>query len=274
MTELILARRRLVVFVGLCVVLLGLLTAQARTPERRLIGPLGSAVLTVLAPIQTGMARAAQSASDAWERYLEIGRLRVDNVRLRHQVEELSRQVSLLREQALSTRRLEQLLGIRQAAVGHTVAARVIGRDPSRWFSSVLIDRGARDGVRRNDPVISADGVVGRVIEVTPTASRVLLISDSRSAVGVIVQRSRDAGVVEGKGGGMLQLNYLSREATVRVGDLVVTSGLGGVFPRGLVIGKVARMIREEGALLQEAVIEPATPLDRLEELLVIVGTH
>ncbi|HEY3248070.1 MAG TPA: rod shape-determining protein MreC [bacterium] len=274
MTDLLLARRRLVVFLGLCVVLLGLLTGQARTPERRLVGPLGSAALTLLAPIQTAMARAAQSASDAWQRYLQIGRLRVDNARLRAQVEELSRQVSLLREDALSSRRLEQLLGIRPFAPGRTVAARVIARDPARWFNSLLIDRGARDGVRRNDPVLSADGVVGRVIEVTPTASRVLLISDSRSAVGVIVQRSRDAGVVEGKGGATLQLNYLSREATVRVGDIVVTSGLGGVFPRGLVIGRVARMIREEGALLQEAVIEPASPLDRLEELLVIVSTR
>lgn len=273
MTDLILARRRIVVFLGLCVLLLGLLTVQARSPDRRLIGPLGSAVLTVLAPIQAGMARAAQSASDTWERYLEIGRLRVDNARLRQQVEDLSRQVSFLREGALASRRLEQLLGIRQAAPGRTVAARVIGRDPARWFTSVVIDRGARDGIRRNDPVISADGVAGRVIEVTPTASRVLLISDSRSAVGVIVQRSRDAGVVEGKGGVTLQLNYLSREATVRVGDVVVTSGLGGVFPRGLVIGKVARVIREEGALLQEAVVEPAAPLGRLEELLVIVGT-
>lgn len=274
MTDLILARRRMVVFLGLCAVLLGLLTVQARSPERRLIGPLGSAALAVLAPVQTGMARAAQSASDTWERYLEIGRLRTDNARLRRQVEALSRQVSLLREDALASRRLEQLLGIRPLAPGRALAVRVIARDPARWFSTVLIDRGARDGISRNDPVISADGLVGRVIEVTPTASRVLLISDSRSAVGVIVQRSRDAGVVEGKGGAALQLNYLSREATVRAGDLVVTSGLGGVFPRGLVIGKVARIVREEGALLQEAVVEPAAPLDRLEELLVIVRTR
>ncbi|HEV8353400.1 MAG TPA: rod shape-determining protein MreC [bacterium] len=273
MTELILARRRMVVFLTLCVLLLGLLTVQARSPDRRLIGPFGTAVLTVLGPIQAGMARSAQSASDAWDRYLEIGRLRTDNARLRQQVEELSRAVSLLREDALASRRLEQLLGIRQAAPGRTVAARVIARDPARWFSTVLIDRGASAGVRRNDPVINADGVVGRVIEVTPTAARILLISDSRSAVGATIQRSRDAGVVEGKGGAALQLNYLSREAAVRVGDLVVTSGLGGVFPRGLVIGNVAQIVREEGALLQGAVIQPAAPLDRLEELLVIVGT-
>jgi len=272
-TELILARRRMAVFLTLCVLLLGLLTVQVRSPDRRLIGPFGTAVLTVLGPIQAGMARSAQSVSDAWDRYLEIGRLRTDNARLRQQVEELSRAVSLLREEALASRRLEQLLGIRQLAPGRTVAARVIARDPARWFSTVLIDRGATAGVRRNDPVINADGVVGRVVEVTPTAARILLISDSRSAVAATIQRSRDAGVVEGKGGAALQLSYVSREAAVRVGDLVVTSGLGGVFPRGLVIGKVAQLIREEGALLQGAVIQPAAPLDRLEELLVIVGT-
>ncbi|MGH2348168.1 MAG: rod shape-determining protein MreC [bacterium] len=273
MTDLILARRRAVVFLTLCVLLLGLLTVQARSPDRRLIGPFGTAALTVLAPIQAGMAQAAQSAADTWDRYLEIGRLRSDNARLRQQVEELSRTVSVLREEALASRRLEQLLGLRQMAPGRTVAARVIARDPARWFSTVLIDRGARDGVERNDPVINADGVVGRVLEVTPTAARVLLISDSRSAVGATIQRSRDAGVVEGKGGAALQLSYVSREAAVRIGDLVVTSGLGGVFPRGLVIGKVGQVVREEGALLQGAVIQPAAPLDRLEELLVIVGT-
>lgn len=272
MTELILARRRMVVFLALFVLLLGLLTTQARTPDRRVLGPLGSAILTLLAPVQTVMAAAMQSASDTWSRYLEIGRLRSENVRLRGQVEDLSREVDTLREQALATRRLERLLELRRAFPGQTVSARVIGRDPSRWYSTLLIDRGTKDGIRRNDPVVSADGVVGRVVEATATSSRVLLISDSRSAVGVLIQRSRDTGVVEGKGGGTVYLNYLSRAADVRAADVVVTSGLGGVFPKGLVIGTVTAILREEGALVQGAVIRPAAPLDRLEEVLVLVG--
>ena len=272
MTDLILARRRMVVFLALCVLLLGLLTTQARSPDRRLAGPLGTAILAVLAPVQTGMAVAAQSAADAWSRYLAIGRLRVENVRLRAEVEELSRQVGSLREEALATRRLERLLAVRRSLPGRTLAARVVARDSARWFSTILIDRGTRDGLRRNDPVVSADGVVGRVIEATATSARVLLISDSRSAVGVLIQRSRYAGVIEGKGGGTVQLNYLSRAADVQDGDVLVTSGLGGVFPKGLVVGTVMHIVREEGALVQTAVVQPAAPLDRLEEVLVIVG--
>lgn len=272
MTDLILARRRMVVFLTLFVLLLGLLTTQARSPDRRVLGPLGTAILTVLAPVQTVMAAVMQSASDAWSRYLEIGRLRTENVRLRAEVEDLSRDAGVLREQALAARRLERLLELRRTVPAQAVAARVISRDPSRWYSTLLIDRGTRDGIRRNDPVISADGVVGRVVEATATSSRVLLISDSRSAVGVLIQRSRDAGVVEGKGGGTVSLNYLSRAADVREGDVVVTSGLGGVFPKGLVIGTVTGILREEGALVQTAVVRPAAALDRLEELLVLIG--
>lgn len=272
MTDLILARRRMVVFLALCILLLGLLTTQARSPDRRLVGPLGTAILAVLAPVQAVMANVAQSADDAWARYLEIGRLRVENVRLRAQVEELGREVGSLREDVLAARRLERLLNVRQTLPGRTVAARVIARDSARWYSTVLIDRGTKDGVRRNDPVVGADGVVGRVIEAAATSSRVLLISDSRSAVGVLIQRSREAGVVEGLGGGTVQLNYLSRAADVREGDVVVTSGLGGVFPKGLVVGTVMRLLREEGALVQTAMVRTAASLDRLEEVLVIVG--
>lgn len=272
MTELIVARRRMVVFLALFVLLLGLLTAQARSPDRRVLGPLGTAILTVLAPVQTVMAAGVQSASDAWSRYLEIGRLRVENMRLRSQVEDLSREVDLLHEQAMATRRLERLLQLRRAVSGRTVAARVIGRDPSRWYDTLLLDRGTNDGIRRNDPVISADGVVGRIVEATATSSRVLLISDSRSAVGVLIQRSRDAGVIEGRGGGTVHLNYLSRTADVREGDVVVTSGLGGVFPKGLIIGTVISVLREEGALVQTAGVRPAARMDRLEELLILAG--
>jgi len=113
--------------------------------------------------------------------------------------------------------------------------------------------------------------VVGRVIEVTPFASRVLLIADARSAVGVLVQDSRDAAVVEGRGTERLHLKYLSRAARVETGDLLVTSGLGGVFPRGLVVGRIITVVREEGALLQEAEVEPAARLGRLEELLILL---
>jgi len=133
------------------------------------------------------------------------------------------------------------------------------------------VDRGTRDGVRRNAPVVTSDGVVGRVIEVTPTTARVLLVADSRSAVGVVVQRIRDLGVVEGRNERVLHLKYLSRTSDVQPGDVVVTSGQGGVFPKGLAVGRITRVVREEGELLLEAEVEPAAALDRLEEVLILL---
>jgi rod shape-determining protein MreC len=271
MTELIAARRRMAIFLGLFLCVVALLTSQARSPDRRQIGAIGTAVLTVLLPVQVGMARVADGVERMWTSYTEIGQLRTENARLRKELEGLSRERGELREQATAAQRLERLLELRGQIAYRSLAAQVIGRDPSRWFGTLLLDRGSRDGVRRNAPVVAADGVVGRVIEVTRTASRVLLVSDSRSAIGVVLQRSRDLAVVEGRSDRVLHLKYLSQTAQVLPGDLVVTSGQGGVFPKGLVVGRITRVTREEGELLQEAEVEPVTGLDRLEEVLILL---
>lgn len=271
MTELIAARRRVAIFLGLFLFVVAVLTSQARSPDRRQVGAIGTAVLTVLLPVQAGMARVADGVGRMWELYTEIGRLRVENARLRGEVEALSRERAELREQAMAAQRLERLLELRGQTAYRSRAAHVIGRDASRWFGTLLVDRGSRDGVRRNAPVVTADGVVGRVIEVTLTTARVLLIADSRSAVGALVQRSRDLAVVEGRSERILHLKYLSRTAQVQLGDLVVTSGQGGVFPKGLVVGRITKVIQEEGDYLQDAEVEPAAVLDRLEEVLILL---
>ncbi len=271
MTELIAARRRFVVFVALFFFVVALLTNQVRSPDRRQVGPLGTAMLTVLMPIQAEMVRLVDATARLWALYTEIGRLRVENTRLHQQVDTMAQEMSRLREQALAAQRLERLLQFRGQIIYRTTAARVVGRTPTAWFNTMVVDRGAADGIHRNAPVITTDGVLGRVIEVTPTTSRVLLIADSRSAVGVLIQRSREAGLVEGRGGKLLHFKYLSGTTPVQVGDVVVTSGLGGVFPRGLIVGRVTKVVKEEGALLQEAEVEPAAPLDRVEEVLILL---
>src|SRR5438445_1830735 len=271
MTELIAARRRMAIFLGLFLFVVVLLTSQARSPDRRQVGAIGTGVLTLLMPVQAGMARIADGVGRMWELYTEIGRLRVENARLRGDVEALSRKMAELREQAAAAQRLERLLELRSQTAYRSLAAHVVGRDVSRWFGTLLVDRGSRDGVRRNAPVVTADGVVGRVIEVTLTTSRVLLIVDSRSAVGALVQRSRDLAVVEGRSERTLHLKYLSRTAQVEPGDLVVTSGQGGVFPKGRVVGRITRVVQEEWEYLQRAEREPAAALDRLEEVLILL---
>jgi rod shape-determining protein MreC len=267
-------KRRLAVVGILAVAAFVLLTSQVRLPERRAVGPFGGQILGVLGPVQVALARAGDSLARIWRLYAEIGQLRVENRRLRENVERLSEDITRLREQAQATQRLERLLAFREQIPGRAIGARVIGRDSSQWFSVITVDRGSRDGVRRNAPVVSGDGLVGRVLTVTPTTAQVLLIADTRSAIGVVLQQSREAAVVEGTGTGELRLKYDSRSREIARGELLVTSGLAGVFPRGLPVGSIAAVVREQGAVYQEATVRPAANLNHLEEVLILIDAR
>ncbi|MCS7172202.1 MAG: rod shape-determining protein MreC [Armatimonadetes bacterium] len=248
-----------------------LLTGQLRAPDRRAVGWLGHAILAVLTPLQGALDEAAETGERWWRALAEIRALRVENARLRAEVEHLRRRLADLEEARSEVVRLRRLLDLRAELPTATLAARVVARDPDTWFATVLINRGGRHGVRRHDVVVTAEGLVGRVLEVYPTASRVLLVSDPRSAVGVLVQRTRDPAIVEGQAGPLLRLRYLPRDATARPGDVLVTSGLGGVFPRGLRVGIIRSVLK--GGLFLEAEVVPAADLSRLEEVLLLVGT-
>ncbi len=255
----------------LLVGVLALLTGQLRWPDRRAVGWLGQLVLSVLVPVQVALDEVLETGERWWAALLEIGQLRSENARLRAEVERLRRQLTDLEEARTEVERLRRLLDLRSQLPQGAVAARVVVRDPGRWFSTVLVNRGARDGVRPLDAVVNSDGLVGRVLEVYPTAARVLLVSDPRSAVGVLVQRTRDAAIVEGQAGPLLRLRYLSSRAAVRPGDVVVTSGLGGVFPRGVRVGTVRSLVR--GGLFLEGEVAPSADLNRIEEVLILTGS-
>jgi rod shape-determining protein MreC len=174
-------------------------------------------------------------------------------------------------ELRLENERLRRLLGFAEATTVRTLAARVIAEDASSWFRTIEIDRGLADGVAEGMPVANAAGLVGRVVRCTPHASRVLLITDASSAVAVLVQDQRIRGVCRGQGGG-LALDYASVEETIQVGDGVVTSGMGGVFPKGLVVGYVRSVNLEQFGLFQTVEVEPAVDFSHLEEVLVLIG--
>jgi rod shape-determining protein MreC len=258
------------VFLTLGIVAFAVLTEQVRTPDRRRIGWVGEGVEFAIAPAATALSRAGGVVSGAWSLLNEIGTLRTENARLRAEVGRLREENAGLRPMAQENARLAALLGFEQHQPYQTVAARVVGRDPSDWFSTVLVDRGTLAGVHRNAPVVTSDGLVGHVIETGLTWSRVLLLPDPRSAVGILVVRSREAGVVEGQGSVALRVKYLARDADVRPGDEVVTSGLGQIYPRSLVVGTVSGVSHEAGDMFQEALVQPSADLSHLEEVLII----
>jgi len=264
-----LVRRRVLVWGLLCVIALVVLTAQMRSPDGRRIGWIGGAVEAVLAPPAVALSRVSGFFADAWAFITEIGTLRTENQRLSAEVARLQEENARLRPDAQENGRLRVLLGFKQQLPYRSLAARIVGRDPSQWFSTVLVDRGASEGVARDDPVITSDGVVGHVVETAGSWARVLLVADSRSAVSAVLDRSREVGVVVGQGHSLLRLTYLSREADVKPGDLVVTSGLGPIYPRGLSVGTVVSAVR--GPMFQDAVIRPSADLGHLEDVLIVL---
>ena len=150
------------------------------------------------------------------------------------------------------------------------VAAEVIGQDPSSWFKSVTINKGEGDGVKRGMAVISPDGVVGQILKAAPHYATVLLVTDYNSAIDSIVQKTRARAIVEGSGENRCQLKYLLRTDEVNVGDVIVTSGLGGNFPKGLLIGEIRRVEKKGRGVFQYADLMPSVDLTKLEEVLVI----
>ncbi len=206
---------------------------------------------------------------DTWSQYVAVTTLQDANVVLRADMDRLTRERDALLEVSEENRRLTALLDFRAALPASSHGARVIGRDPSRWYQSVTIDRGSHDAAVADMGVAVPGGVVGTVVKVFPSASVVLLITDRQSAVPAIVQRTREQGIVEGTMAGRLRLKYLPPSSEIREGDVILTSGLTASFPKGLMVGTVTRVDRGEGALYPEVEVIPSANLAAIEEVLV-----
>jgi rod shape-determining protein MreC len=169
---------------------------------------------------------------------------------------------------------LEKLLEMKKKIKQPSIAATAIGDDVTPWYHSLVLDRGSSSGLAEGMPVVAADGVVGQIIKVAPNTSRVLLLTDHTSGIAATILRSRARGVVKGKGESGCSLEFASRDDDIKVGDTVVTSGIGGVFPKGIPIGEVTMVKRGEYGVFQTVAIRPAVQLSHLEEMLILTGTE
>ena len=177
-------------------------------------------------------------------------------------------------ELTLENQRLTELLELRRILPGDSgraVFARVISRSPSAWNRVFLIDKGTQQGLRVNQPVLSERSLVGKIIETGPTVSKVLLITDPNSKIGVIIQRTRQQGILYGTFSGECRIKYLSVDTEVKKDDTVESAGYGGFFPKGLLVGQVERVWKEPGQIYQVAEIKPSTDLSRVEEVACLV---
>jgi rod shape-determining protein MreC len=262
-------RRRVVTALLVPLAAFGSVTSGVRNAPGS--GPLEAAAAVVMAPLQAGATAASSWLGGLGGFAFGASGLRRENEALRREVERLRREVQESRERVAAADRLERLLDY-QAATGYKmVAARVIGHDASGLYRTVLIDRGSSSGIEHQQAVLAPEGVVGRVVKVFPHSALVLLATDRSSAIDAIVQRTRDQGVVQGSGGSGCELKYLDRSAQVEVGDYVVTSGMGGKFPKGVWIGQVSGVNRG-GDLFQSVDVRPSAGLERIEEVMVVTG--
>lgn len=195
----------------------------------------------------------------------------VQNERLKKEIDLLRQKLNTLDEIYLENTRLKNLLYFKQKSHFKVIAARVIGRSPDNWSSVVIIDKGRYNGIKHNMTAITYLGFVGRVIDATESTSKIMLINDPGFAVSVMVQRSRQEGLVSGTLGNSLIMRYLPKEADIKVSDVIITSGLTNTYPKGLLIGTVVDIGEEFSGLSHYAIIKPAVNLSNIEEVLIII---
>lgn len=263
-------RRNRVVLTSGSLLLLSLLMLSAGSRTNRRSDPVAGMALEVMRPLQVGGAAALDALVGIWRSYIALVGIKQENERLRRRVLDLEQEAVRFAEVEQTDKRLAELLNFRSAFEREMQAARIIGRDPLPWFGTVTINKGSADGVRKNAAVLSPFGVVGQTIAVSSRSSRVLLITDHNSGVDAVVQRSRARGIVEGTLDGRCVMKYLKRGEDVVVGDRIVSSGLDGIFPKGVMIGEVTQLTRGTRGLLQVAAVMPSVPMDRIEEVLVV----
>lgn len=268
---LILIKKYRLALLGIVLVLGAFIVFAVNLPHKEHANIVERLVLSLAAPLQQNSAQATGSFNRFFRDYLSLVNVQLENTQLREQLKILYARDIANREAVQANDRLTKLLNLRNSLSLPAITAMVVGEDGYPWFKSITIDRGDADGVREGYPVVAAAGIIGQVTKVTHHSARVLLFTDHASAISGMVQRTRARGVVKGKGGTRSNLEFTMREEDVKVGDLVISSGIGQIFPKGLPIGEVAMVKKGEYGIFQSIELRPSVDLARIEEVLVLI---
>ncbi|HZK24263.1 MAG TPA: rod shape-determining protein MreC [Oscillospiraceae bacterium] len=230
----------------------------------------------VVAPVQGVFQRLTRSVESVFSTARNYRLLRQENENLRQQLTEavsLQTQIAELRQE---NDRLRSMLEYREASEYELITAEVIARDPSNWFKTITINQGTKDGIEPNMAVVTAEGLIGNILSAAPNSAQVQLLTNASRRVSALVQRSREPGEVgvveyDPNNTAYLRMKDLPREANIQAGDTIISSGLGGVFPKGLLIGYVLETAEDEMGLTQYAQLQPAANFNRLEEVFVVI---
>ncbi|MBW1709136.1 MAG: rod shape-determining protein MreC [Deltaproteobacteria bacterium] len=227
--------------------------------------------MEVVASFQNIVTGSALAIENFWRGYFYLVNTQEENKTLRKTLAQFRATNNGLREASLANERLKKLLNFQTSHDLPVIGGQVVAYDPKAWFKTIVINRGKADGLRISMPVVADGGAVGRIVELTAHYARVLLLIDYNSSIDTLVQRTRVRGVLSGKSAQTCELKYVLKHDDLVRGDVLVTSGLGGVFPKGLKLGKVARVRKINHDLFLEVEAAPAVDFDKLEEVLVIL---
>ena len=260
-------------FLFVLILLVHALVLSSQVSTERGDSALRSFVVMLFSPFQRGAGAVVGGVRTAWNDYVDLRGAHEENERLREKVARLEQALWLERDLVAGYRRLSNVLELAERMPYEPVVAEVIGIDASAWFRTITVNQGKDRGVELNAPVVAAEGLVGRVISVGPTASQIQLLTDRDCSVGAMLTRTRIRGILTGSGEQAsptgLSLNYVSNLEDVADGDSIVTSGIDGIYHKGIAIGRVAS-VRNGPRLFKIITVEPAASLDRLEEVFIL----
>lgn len=263
-------RRNQVLLTSFFCLLFSLYILSAAARGRLRGDPIGPILLLLMRPLQIGAQETVAKLKEIRQGYVTLRGAASENERLKGRIIELEAERNQLLEVEATNRRLRELLEFRSQLPAGSVTAAVIGNSASTWFHSFILDKGSADGVVKGMAVVSPVGVIGQVVAVTSKSAKVLLITDPHSGVDVIVQRSRARGIVSGSLDSGTILKYAKRSEDVQEGDRLITSGLDGIFPKGLLAGTVTKVRKKSFGLFQYVEVALAVDPSRIEEVLVV----
>lgn len=259
--------RPLLVAAGVVAVFSLLSLSLQRSPAvRRLEG----LIVSLTAPGLQALHYGGDAVKRVWHGYFWLVGVQRENELLKKRLAEAEQMEARYQEAVKALQRLEALLDLKRQLALPVIGARVIAYDPSLWSRAVIIDQGRAAGVEAGQAVVAPAGIVGRVVEAYPGHAKVMLIVDRLSGADALVQRTRIRGILQGRGANRSALEYVPKSADVQVGDVVISSGLGGIYPAGLVFGKVSAVNKRGPGVFQEVEVTPAVDLSTLEEVLVV----
>ena len=249
----------------------GLMSYNARKGPNSEQSVLGTWIMTPLSFVERIANGVASAVTGTVASYVDLRHARAENIELREKNDQLLGQLNEMRERAAELERVRTEVALPAHVQYRTLAANVIARSSTTWFRRLTIDRGLLDGLKYNMPVVTAGGIVGRIIQSGPNYSTVQVITDKQAGVGAMLQSSRAMGEVRGRDEATCELKNVSTAVNVQEGESVVTTGLDRIYPKGLLIGTVESINKDPNAPFNKIVVKLTAPVDRLEHVLVLL---